>query len=858
MNNNINEILKTIFEKALELDKDRREEYFESLSENQKIYIDEVKSLITSYETTDDFLEIASTDKLIFSQDKNQPNPMIGKHIGSYLIEGEVGFGGMGVVLIGKRDDKEFEQKVAIKILKQGLSTKYLVKRFETERQILANLQHPNITKLFDGGKTEDGLPYLVMEFIEGIPITDYCCENNLSIRERLKLFTTICSAVQYAHQNLIIHRDIKPANILVNTQGRPKLLDFGIAKLLDETIMLGNAELTQTKMWHLTPEYASPEQILGENITTSSDIYSLGVLLYKLLTGCQPYKITNNSPLVISKIITEDKIIKPSEIQKTKDSASNPEVRKENNAKISNMLKGDLDNIILKAMRKDPAQRYRSAQEFIDDIDRYLNGLPVTARQDTISYRFSKFVKRHKVGVTLFLLFNILVFLSIAAIIYQGKIAAEERDKAKIENKKFEKVNSFLQQMLSSVDPSEIGRDVKVYDILAKAANDVETELSDQPEIEASIRSTLGNTYVNLGEYDKGKPFLDKALSINEKIFGKESEQTAQSLHDLALYYDWVGDYKIADSLYSKSIEIFRKVLKEPTERFADALNDYAITTMNFGYYEKADKLYNEAIDIALSLYGEKNRNTAVFMNNLALNSLDAGNFDEAEKYFKKSLAIIIELLGENRPEVGSNYNNLAYLYVIKKEYKLAEEYLQKSYQLKLALKGKDHSDVGLALNNLGVVNIRMGNYAEAEKYLLDGVKQYRKTLDPDHPYVALSQYWLGKVYLETEHFDKAEDYLRKSLKTRIKKLPEDNKDIWRSKTELGICLFKNKKYNEAETVLLPTLEYYKSNFSNDNDQITRLYNNIIKLYKTTGNKIKAKKYSEQLISFHKENNSK
>ncbi|NOX66722.1 MAG: tetratricopeptide repeat protein [Chlorobi bacterium] len=853
MNNNINEILKSIFEKALELDKNKREGYFESLPENQRIYIKEVKSLITSYETTDDFLEIASTGNEIFSYDENQPNPLIGKHIGSYLIEGEVGFGGMGIVLIGKRDDKEFEQKVAIKILKQGLSTKYLVKRFETERQILANLQHPNIAKLFDGGTTDDGLPYLIMEFIDGIPITEYCDKHKLNIKKRLKLFQSVCDAVQYAHQNLVIHRDIKPGNILVNKEGRPKLLDFGVAKLLGD-----ENNLTKTRMWHLTPEYASPEQILGENITTSSDIYSLGVLLYQLLTGCQPYKINNSSPFAISKIITEEKIAKPSEIKRTSESSGDLETCEEDAGKVSNLLKGDLDNIILKAMRKDTAQRYKSVQELSDDIDRHLKGLPVIARKDTIPYKLSKFVKRHKVGVSLFILTNIIIFLSIAAIVYQGEIAAEERDKARIENKKFIKVNSFLQQMLSSVDPSEIGRDVKVYDILEKAANDVETELTDQPEIEASIRSTLGNTYVNLGEYDKGKPFLDKALTINENIFGKESEQTAQSLHDLALYYDWVGDYKIADSLYSRSIEIFRKVLNKPTKRFADALNDYAITTMNVGHYEKADKLYNEAIDIALSLYGEKNRNTAVFMNNLALNSLDAGDLDEAEKYFKRSLAIIIELLGENRPEVGSNYNNLAYLYMVKNEYELAEEYLQKSYQLKVALKGEDHSDVGLALNNLGVINIRMGNYVQAEKYLSKAIEQYRKSLDATHPLVALSQYWLGKTFLETERFDKAEDVLRKSLKTRIKRLPKENIDVWRSKTELGICLFKNEKYKEAETMLLPTLEYYKTNFSEDNEQITRLYDHTIQLYKTTGDKRKAENYADQLASFTKENNSK
>ncbi len=849
---NFSDKLKSIFNHLLTLDPESRTKYLSDLNKSEPEVEKEIRTLLKAYESTEDFLELPSIAANTFQEEEIQNNSFIGKRIGSFNIIKEAGSGGMGIVYIGQRDDKEFEQQVAIKILRNGLTTEYLVKRFQKERQTLANLQHPNIAKLFDGGTTDDDLPYLIMEFIDGIPITDYCDEHNLTIKQRLKLFQAVCDAVQYAHQNLVVHRDIKPGNILVNKEGRPKLLDFGVAKLIDE-----ESDLTKTRMWHLTPEYASPEQIKGENISTRSDIYSLGVLLYQLLSGYQPYLIKTSSPFAISKIITEEKIKKPSEIHLNNEGLIDFEV-KERSEKVSQQLKGDLDNIVFKAMHKDQTKRYISVQGFNNDIIRYLKGLPVAARKDTIVYRLSKFVKRHKVGTALFILFNIIIYSSIAAIIYQGNIAAEERDKAKIENKKFEKVNSFLQEMLSSVDPSEIGRDVKVYDILEKAANDVETELSDQPEIEASIRSTLGNTYVNLGEYDKGKPFLDKALTINENIFGKESEQVAQSLHDIGLYYDWVGEYKAADSLYSESIKIFRKVLKEPTKRFADALNDYGITTMNFGHYEKAEILYNEAIDIALSLYGEKNRNTAVFMNNLALNFLDSGGLNEAEMYFKKSSSIIIELLGENRPEVGSIYNNLAYLYVTKNELKLAEEYLHKSYQLKVNLKGKDHSDVGLALNNLGVINVRMGNYVEAEKYLSDAVRQYRKTFAEEHPFVALSQYWLGKVFLETNRLDKAESLLRKSLNTRNKKLLNENKDIWRSKTELGICLFKNGKYKESETMLLPTLEHYKINFSDDNEQIKRLYDYTIQLYKITGNNSKAEKYADQLASFSLENNFK
>ncbi|MCB0753370.1 MAG: tetratricopeptide repeat protein, partial [Ignavibacteriae bacterium] len=441
-----------------------------------------------------------------------------------------------------------------------------------------------------------------------------------------------------------------------------------------------------------------------GENITTGSDIYSLGVLLYQLISGKQPYTFTNNSPLAISKALEDTNIIKPSELakktnqeNKSTDSSKRKIDATENSKRIKS-LKGDLDNIVLKAMHKDSTQRYVSVQGLINDINRYLKGQPVSARKDTYTYRFSKFVQRNKIGVALFILFNIMLLSGIAAIIYQGKIASEERDKAKIENKKFEKVNTFLQEILSSVDPSEIGRDVKVYDILEKAAENVGTELKNQPEVEAAIRSTLGNTYVNLGEYDNGKPFLIEALRLNENSYGKESEQAAFSLHDLALYYDWAGDYKKADSLYEKSIHLLRQVLEKPTYQFATVLNDYGLIKMYFEKYDEAEKLFSEAIEIALVTYGEKNQNTARFMNNFAFNLTDAGKPDEAEKYFKKALAILIELLGENRPEVATSYNNLGYLYSLKKDYKSAEIYLEKSYKLKLALKGKDHSDVGLA----------------------------------------------------------------------------------------------------------------------------------------------------------------
>lgn len=843
MSKNYNEIIKSIFERALELDKLSRELFFKNLSQEEKIYEKEVKSLLKAYEAHDDFLEI-ETETNIFSEDNIGPHPLIGQHIGPYLIEEEVGIGGMGIVFMGKRDDKEFEQRVAIKILKQGLTSEYLVKRFQNERQTLAKLQHPNIAKLFDGGKTSEGLPYLIMEYIDGLPITEYCDKNSLSVKQRLKLFITVSNAVQYAHQNLIIHRDIKPGNILVNNEGRPKLLDFGVSKLLDQELNNEKENLTKTGMWHLTPEYASPEQIKGENITTNSDIYSLGVLLYQLISGTAPYKIYNSSPLAISKIFDEEKITKPSEVvQKNTDEIKND---KTNTKLIPNHkeLKGDIDNIVLKAIHKDPAQRFSSVYEFTNDIERYLKGLPVSARPDTYGYRFSKFVQRHKVGVALFVLVNIIVLSSIAAVIYQGRIAAEERDKAKIENQKYEKVNSFLTSILSSVDPSEIGRDVKVYDILDKAAEDVENELKNQPQVEASIRSTLGNTYVNLGEYDKGKPFLSKAYEINMNLYGENSKETAESIHDLANYYDWIGEYKKADSLYTKSIEIFRNVLNEPTKIFGDALNNHAIIKMNFAQNEEAEKLYLEAIDISQKVEGEKTRNLAVMMNNLAISYMDIGKLEESEKFYKKSLAIILEILGENRPEAGSSYNNIARLYILKNEFDSAEVYLKKSYELKYNLKGKDHPDVGLALNNLGVLEFHKKNYQEAENYFIDGIKQYRKTYSEDHPLIATTYNWLGRVYIDTEEYKLAESYLRKCLGIRKVKMPEDNWEIWSTQGELGVSLVKLDKLTEAEKLLTNSYEYYLQYLPNDKKSIQNFLTALIELYDKKNNPELSEKY--------------
>ncbi len=855
--NSINQI-KILFEQLVELTPEKRESFLDENCKDNPELRNELLSLLKSYERSNDFLEVASIET---GSDENEiQNPFIGKHIGPYLIESEIGLGGMGIVYAGIRDDKEFEQKVAIKIIKHGFTSEYFLKRFQRERQTLANLKHPNIARLLDGGKSSEGLPYLVMEFIDGIPVTDYCVENNLSIKEKLNLFRLVCDAVQYAHRNLVIHRDIKPGNILVDKEGSPKLLDFGIAKLLDEDFVNPDESLTQTGIWLLTPEYASPEQIKGEKITTVSDVYSLGVIFYQILTGEQPYKSTNNSPAAISKIITEGKFVLPSErVKKTetgdsivneipKESRPRREKQLKNGDKISHYLKGDLDNIVLKAMHKDSSRRYSSVEQFSEDIRRHLTGLPVIAQKDTAGYRLSKFIQRHKVGFVTSVVFILFLIASIIAIAWQANIAEEERDIAKTESEKFERVNMFLQEMLSSVNPEEIGRDVKVYDVLEKAAVNVQTELKDHPVIEAAIRRTIGNTYTNLGEYDRAKEHLEKALELNEKIYGKESKESAINLYDLGFYYHWIGELKIADSLYNKSLLIFRKTLKEPTRDLALTLNGCALIQSDLGNYSKAVKQFEEALKILEEKFGKKDDDYASIMNNLAITTHSLNDLDKAEKYYLEAQKIFIELLGEKRTEVASTYNNLAFIYLDKNDFKRAEENFHKSYQLKLELKGEDHPDVGLAMMNLGNVEFRMGKFIEAENHFISAINNFKKSLNEDHLWLAMSYYWYGKILIEKSEYKDAEEYLHKALTIQSSALPENHQSIIMSKGELGISLLNQKKYNEAEKLLLEGYEGIKSIKGEKDNSAIRFLEYLIKLYEATSNKDKVSFYKNLL----------
>lgn len=545
----------------------------------------EVDALVASHERAGSFFEKPAAEDIAKMFAADQIGSLVGQSLGPYQIISQLGAGGMGQVYLAVRSD-DYEKHVALKLIKRGMDTDFIIRRFRHERQILANLDHPHISRLLDGGTTEDGLPYFVMEYVEGQPLDEYCDEQKLSTHERLKLFRQVCAAVHYAHQNLIVHRDIKPGNILITSEGVPKLLDFGIAKLLSPELSPETVERTGTALRLMTPEYASPEQVLGETITTASDVYSLGVVLYELLSGHHPYQIKNRLPHEIAEVICEKEPEKPStavtrvEKVRSMDGLSpitiTPEsvsrTREGHLDKLRRRLVGDLDNIVLKALRKEPSRRYASVQELSEDIRRHLEGLPVIARKATFTYRASKFVKRHKAGVAAAGLVTVALVAGAIGIVWQARIARAERAKAE---RRFNDVralaNSFLFEFhdaIQNLPGSTPARQLVVkraLEYLDKLARESQNDPSLQRELATAYKKVgdvQGNPYnANLGDSDGALASYRKALAISETLSGADPTNV-RDRRDLVEMYMSVADLLWAKGENAGSLDTYRKAL--------------------------------------------------------------------------------------------------------------------------------------------------------------------------------------------------------------------------------------------------------------------------------------------------------
>jgi tetratricopeptide (TPR) repeat protein/predicted Ser/Thr protein kinase len=794
---------------------------------------------------------------------ESEPAAVPDHPIGPYRLLKELGRGGMGVVYLAARADEQYQKRVAIKVIKAGMDGAEVVRHFRRERQILAGLDHPNIARLLDGGATEDGLPYLVMEYIQGQPLHSYCDSQKLPIVERLKIFQQVCSAVACAHRNLIVHRDLKPSNILVTAEGVPRLLDFGIAKLLNPELS-GDAP-TATGL-AMTREYASPEQARGEPVTTSSDVYSLGVLLYELLTGRRPYRLKTRQPLEVLKAVCEEEPEKPSTaVGRTEDltdgsptgAITTEEVsvtRKGTRQKLRRRLSGDLDNIALMALRKEPQRRYASVEALSEDIRRYLEGRPVTARKGTVAYRMGKYVRRHALGVTVAAVFVVLLMGFSVSMAIQSARLARERDTAAKERDKAEKVSAFLVDLFRVSDPSEAkGNTITAREILDKGAEKIAGELEEQPAVKAALMDTMGRVYGALGLYDKAILLLEDALTLRRQALGNDHRDVAASLNNLANVRFDKGDYAGSEPLYREALAMRRKFLGNEHPDVAKSLNNLANVLTEKGDYAGAEALYREALAMKRKLLGNEHPDVAKSLNNLA-NVLDQkGDYAGAEALYREALAMKRKLLGDEHPDVAMSLDNLAVVLSEKGDYAGAEALDREALAMHRKLLGNEHPNVAWSLNNLASVLDHEGDYAgaeallrealvmriklgdehpnvaqglsilgqalyhqhrlaEAEKTLRESLELRRKTLPPDHPDLAETLIGLGEVLAAEGQAQEAEAMLRQALEIRRKTLPKDHPGVAEAESALGACLTRLGKFDEAESLLLASYPILRS----------------------------------------------
>lgn len=604
---------KLIFLEAIELPLTDQQQFLDRRCANDAELRLEIETLIASHSECADFIEEPAFS-LASIVDKGVS--VEGKRFGNYTIVSEIGHGGMGAVFLAERTDGEFSQQVAIKLMRPGLDSAEVRRRFLHERQILAGLEHPFIARLIDGGTTPDGLPFLVMEFVDGISITEY--SRPLGLDDRLELFGKVCEAVAFAHRRLVIHRDIKPSNIFVTPDGTPKLLDFGIAKLLDT-----GGDQTLGNLGAFTPDYASPEQLRGGPITTASDVYSLGVLLHELLTGSSPYRFETKSAEEILKVICERPPV-PASAAVSNDKA--PIDRR--------LLAGDLETVILHALHKEHDRRYSSVEQFAADIRRFREGLPVIARDDTLAYRASRFVRRNRYGVAAAALIVITLVLGIVATGWQARAARRAHARA-------ETIGLFLQSILSAAAPEAQGADVKVKDILADAAIRARRELADDPEAMGLVLNTLGRTYASLTLNDRAEIELRDAAAINETANGPDHASTIESKAWLGIALGFQFKSREGVIVSAAAVDSARKIYAGDHEDKGYALYALALNLLHEGDAARALPIGEEASTVIANSLGRQHGYYLATLNLVGMLNESLGRVPEAEKSYRETISL-------------------------------------------------------------------------------------------------------------------------------------------------------------------------------------------------------------------------
>ncbi len=758
-----------VLDAALELGAERRDAFVNEACAGDEDLQAEVERWLRSCESAEDFLEQPAAEfaASLIAEVDNHADVAAPERIGPYRILREAGHGGMGAVYLAERADDQFHQRVALKLVRGGLHSEYLLRRFREERQILASLDHPNIARLMDGGVTAGGMPFFAMEYVEGTPIDRFCDERQLSVEQRLALFLKVCSAVQYAHRNLVVHRDLKPSNILVTHEGEPKLLDFGIAKLLSRDAEAG---LTEAGVRMLTPEYASPEQLRGEPVSTASDVYSLGVLLYESLCGTPPHRRGTRSARELEQQILEGEPQRPSLAVLH---AENPEqvsrARGTTPAKLSRRLRGDLDTVTLKAMHKEPQRRYATAEQFAGDVRRHLDGLPVGARPDTAVYRVRKFVRRHRWGVTaaagfvlLLLGFSTVTAVQAARIREDAKRIAAERDRA-------QQGEAFLLGLLGRSDPYQGSRDaLTVREMLDNGVAELRQEMGDHPETRARMFVAIGRAYYGLGENDRAIMLIDSSYTLLRALRGGTHSETISVANQLANVLRVAGRYGDATNLYQHILSVRKRQYGDQAPEVARALNGLALVLWMQGRSGEAEALLREALLIDRRDAADEPAHLAQTLNNLGHVLRDQGKLAAAEATHRKSLSVRRALWGPEHFEVSVSLSNLAGVLRDRGDYVGADTLYRQTLDLRRRLVGESHPDLAYDRAGYALLLHRRGELQASERVYRQALEVQERALPSGHPLTATTLTRLGRLLLDMNRPGDARPLLEEAIATR------------------------------------------------------------------------------------------